>query len=232
MHIRRGLVISSLLISLGGIRPAEAGFASKLADTHKFRLSYAVGLMSRDLRGWFKGQPDDDRFEEPYEFIRAGYGITNRLRMSLDVFGYRQRSKSTGDMVDYVAAFGGSVQGVVAFLGNDKAIEVTGGYWELHESHIYSRTIEERTAVGRAVSLVIRQDMGKIFGIYSGPIYNHFRKEETIQDPHNQVNSWSSYNDLGLVGGIEARLINHLTFNGEGTYTRDWGLTGEVGWQF
>jgi hypothetical protein len=42
------LVISSLLPSLGGLDRAEAGFASKLADTHRFRIINAEDTYTGD----------------------------------------------------------------------------------------------------------------------------------------------------------------------------------------
>jgi hypothetical protein len=59
MDIRKGLVISSLLPSLGGLDYAEAGCARKLANTHNLSLSYTAGAIERNLRGEpLDGAPD------------------------------------------------------------------------------------------------------------------------------------------------------------------------------
>jgi hypothetical protein len=240
MTIPKGIALILFCAGLGGHGIAEAGFASKLADTHRFRLSYAFGTMERSLRGsggWVPGPFD---FEGQYEFIRAGYGITDRLRLSLDAFGYRQGSIRTGDGADHVAAFGGCLQGKLVTLGRNRAVEASGGYWEAHESHVYDSGIEEAIFVERAFSLVLRQEPNNRFGGYIGPIYNHFRHEDA-GPPINYsgwerlrtiTRAWASHRDFGLVGGIETALANHLRLNAESTYTGDWGLTGEIGWEF
>jgi hypothetical protein len=143
-------------------------------------------------------------------------------------------------MVDHVAAFGGCLQGKLFSLDKERSIEASGGYWELHESLVYFWwNPTEVTEIGKAFSLVLRQESARGFAGYAGPIYNHLHSEhaETVQDEYTRLErtvtfSWSSHRDIGLVGGLEAKLFKHLIVNAEGTYTGDWGLTGEVGWEF
>lgn len=237
MNVPKGMTLLVFCASLGCYGIAEAGFASKLADTHKFRLSYAFGAMNRDLRGSIDGVPGTLNFGSGYEFIRAGYGITDRIRLSLDGFGYRRRN---GDQLDHVAAFGGCVQGELIRLGSNRAVEASGGYWEAHESFDNEWEIQDDILVERAFSLVLRQEPNNRFGGYIGPIYSHFRYEhaqlpinyDLWERPRTITEALASHKDFGLVGGIETALTDHFRFNAEVTYTGDPGFTGEFGWEF
>jgi hypothetical protein len=238
MDIRnvRGLVLILFFISLGCHQCAEAGFASRLADAHQFRLSYSAGMMRRKMSTLNDFPKRKEIWDLGFGIVRVGYGINKKFGVSIDVAGYRQRS-GIGDMLALSGTFGGSLQGTIVPLGSGRALDATGTYWEDHHTKVYSNGSEVEIWTVRVFSLVARQSLKNYYNGYGGPFYTHFRYENLSSGWYNAKSrlansSWSSQRDLGLVCGMEAKWFGHLTFNAEGTYTGDWGLTGEVGWEF
>ncbi len=179
---------------------------------------------------------DSETWDLGFGYIRSSYGITDRLRMSLDVAGYHQRS-GPGDMISFAGAFGGSLQGALLSFGSGRTLEATGLYWEAHRSQVYSDGSEVEMGIARSISFVVRQRNAIFVNGYAGAHYIHYRYENLspgrfMNRKRYSNSSWFSHRDFGVIGGAETKLFHHVTLDVEGTYTGDWGLTGEVGWEF
>jgi len=214
-----------------------AGYAGLIAPAGKFRLVTDLRLAQRDVKGYYGSESRGESFVPLFWVLRFQYGIFSKVRLSGDLMEfdvvYDDKEKRERTRLAY-SAVGLNLQGEVWSLRSNMPVEISAGYWAVNGSasgsgsYFPAGSIKDRML---AFTLVREMPKSPANRLYLGPLYSHIRWERYTGDL-NWSAGMASHRDLGLVGGVDARLFHHIVLNLEGFWTGDYGGSGTLGWEF
>jgi hypothetical protein len=210
-----------------------AGYSGLLAPAKKFRVVLEGRSVHRDVKGHLFGYPGNDTVNVSYPLLRFQYGLSDRLRLSGDLFWFRKvEDNEQGDrMLKDFSVVGLSLQGEVWRWRRNMPLDVTAGYWETH-TYQYDFIFPNTVRTERMLSLTLARELNRdpANRLYVGGLYTHLRKEGFGYDLNNS-SGLASHLDFGVIGGFNARL-DQLVLGGEASWTGDYSISGGVGWEF
>ena len=230
------IVISLVCLVASPCSRSFAGYAGLIAPAGEFRLAVDVRGAQRSVEGYYVERSDRDDVGALIVLARFQYGISKRIRLSGDLmeFGRVKDDKDTHERsrFEYVAV-GLGCQSEVWRLRSNMPVEVSVGYWVVSGnasggSYFPGATVKDRMLAFTLVGEMPRSPANRL---YLGPLYTHLRWERYTEDIH-VTSGLASHRDLGLVGGVDARLFRHIVLNLEGFWTGDYGGSGSLGWEF
>lgn len=231
------IAISLVCLVASPCSRSYAGYAGLIAPARKFRLVTDLRLAQRDMRGYYGSETSRESFVPFFWVLRLQYGIFRKVRFSGDLMEfdvvYNDKEKGERTRLAY-SAVGLNLQGEIWRLRSNMPVEVSAGYWAVNGSasgsgsYFPAGSIKDRML---AFTLVGEMPKSPANRLYLGPLYSHIRWERYTEDLNSSA-GLASHRNIGLVGGVDARLFHHIVLNLEGFWTGDYGGSGSLGWEF